>query len=91
MRPVWAEIVLAVLGSGIVLGVTNVMNSYPWPFKLIENYAKANGVVIPPGVENKDGNAICTAGDQVVRCTEGLIYYTGYSVPVLIALFVGVA
>ena len=41
--------------------------------------------------ENKDGNAICTAGDQVVRCTEGLIYYTGYSVPVLIALFVGVA
>lgn len=91
LRPVWAEIFLAALGSGIVLGVTNVMNSYPWPFKLIENYAKANGVVIPPGVENKDGNAVCTAGDQVVRCTEGLIYYTGYSVPVLIALFVGVA
>jgi D-xylose transport system permease protein len=91
LRPVWAEVFLALLGSGIVLGVTNIMNSYPWPFKLIENYAKANGVVIPPGVENKDGNAVCTAGDQVVRCTEGLIYYTGYSVPVLIALFVGVA
>ena len=29
------------------------MNSYPWPFKLIENYAKANGVTIPPGIENK--------------------------------------
>ena len=26
---------------------------------------------------------------QVVRCTEGLIYYTGYSVPVLIAMVVG--
>jgi D-xylose transport system permease protein len=26
------------------------------------------------------------AGEQVVRCTEGLIYYTGYSVPVLITI-----
>ncbi len=91
MRPVWAEVFLAVLGSGIVLGVTNVMNSYPWPFKLIENYAKANSVTIPAGIENKDGTAICTAGEQVVRCTEGLVYYTGYSVPVLIAIFVGLA
>ncbi len=91
MRPIWAEVFLAVLGSGIVLGVTNVMNSYPWPFKLIENYAKANAVPIPPGIENKDGSAICLAGEQVVRCTDGLIYYTGYSVPVLIALFVGLA
>ena len=39
--------------------------------------------------ENKDGTAICMAGEQVVRCTEGLIYYTGYSVPVLIAMVVG--
>jgi D-xylose transport system permease protein len=91
LRPVWAEVFLAVLGSTIVLSVTNVMNSYPWPFKLIENYAKSNGVTIPAGVESKDGTAICMAGDQVVRCTEGLIYYTGYSVPVLIALFVGLA
>lgn len=89
LRPVWAEVFLAGLGSAIVLGVTNVMNSYPWPFKLIENYAKANGVTIPPGVENKDGTAVCMAGEQVVRCTEGLIYYTGYSVPVLVALVVG--
>jgi D-xylose transport system permease protein len=91
MRPVWAEVFLAALGSAVVLGVTNVMTSYPWPFKLIENYAKANAVAIPPGVENKDGSAICLAGDQVVRCTEGLVYYTGYSVPVLIALTVGLA
>ena len=91
MRPVWAEVFLAVLGSAVVLGVTNVMNSYPWPFKLIENFAKANAVTIPAGLENKDGSAICLAGEQVVRCTDGLIYYTGYSVPVLIALFVGLA
>jgi D-xylose transport system permease protein len=85
----WAEVFLGVLGSAAVLGTTMVMNSYPWPFRLIENHAKANNVVIPPGVENRDGNAICMAGDQVVRCTDGLIYYTGYSVPVLIAIVVG--
>ncbi len=89
LRPIWAETFLAALGSFVVLGITNVMNSYPWPFKLIENYAKANGVAIPPGIENKDGTAVCMAGDQVVRCTEGLIYYTGYSLPVLVALIVG--
>lgn len=89
-RPLWAEAFLAALASGAVLGTTLVMNSYPWPFKLIENYAKANSVLIPPGIENKDGSAICLAGEQVVRCTGGLIYYTGYSVPVLIALVVGV-
>jgi D-xylose transport system permease protein len=89
LRPVWAEVFLATLGSAAVIGATAVMNSYPWPFKLIENYAKANNVPIPPGIENKDGSAICMAADKVVRCTEGLIYYTGYSVPVLVALAVG--
>ncbi len=43
-RPIWAEVFLGVLGSAVVLGVTAVMNSYPWPFKLIENYAKANNI-----------------------------------------------
>jgi D-xylose transport system permease protein len=89
LRPVWAELFLAALGSAAVLGVTAVMNSYPWPFKLIENYATANGVTIPPGTENADGAAICMAAEKVVRCTEGLVYYTGYSVPVLVAIAVG--
>jgi D-xylose transport system permease protein len=89
MRPVWAEVFLAAVGSAVVLGVTHVMNSYPWPFKLIENYAKANGVTIPPGVENKDGVAVCMAGDVVVRCTDGLVYYCGYSLPVIVALLAG--
>ena len=29
------------------------------------------------------------AGDKAVRCADGLIFYTGYAVPVLIALAVG--
>lgn len=89
LRPMWAEIFLVGLGSFAVLGATLVLTSYPWPFKLIENYAKANNIPIPPGVENADGTAVCMAADKVVRCTEGLIYYTGYSVPVVVALAVG--
>jgi D-xylose transport system permease protein len=89
LRPMWAEAFLALLGSGAVLGTTLVMNSYPWPPKLIENYAIANNIVIPAGIENRDGSAICMAADKVVRCTDGLIFYTGYSVPVLVALSVG--
>ena len=89
LRPMWAEVFLIALTGGAVLGATMVMNSYPWPFKLIENYAKANNVPIPPGVENTDGSAVCMAADKVVRCTEGLIYYTGYSLPVIVALAVG--
>ncbi|MDE2385228.1 MAG: sugar ABC transporter permease [Alphaproteobacteria bacterium] len=90
LRPVWAEVFLGLMGSAIVLGLTNVMNSYPWPYNLIANYAKDHNVTIPPGVENRDGNAICMAGDQIVHCTNGLIYYTGYSLPVLVALGVGI-
>ncbi len=89
LRPIWAEVFLASIGSAAVLGTTLVMNSYPWPFKLIENYAVANNVPIPAGIENRDGSAVCMAAEKIVRCTEGLIYYTGYSVPVLVALAVG--
>ncbi len=89
LRPVWAEVFLAAAGSAAVLGATQIMNSYPWPFKLIENYAKTNNVAIPAGVANPDGAAVCMEADKVVRCAEGLIYYTGYSVPVIVALAVG--
>ena len=90
LRPVWAEFFLAALGSAAVLGATLIMNSYPWPFKLIEDYAVANKLTIPAGVENRDGSAICQAADKVVRCSEGLIFYTGYSIPVLVAMAVGI-
>lgn len=89
LRPVWGEAVLGGIGAVAVLGTTWIVTAYPWPFNLIKQYAQATGATIPPGVENKDGDAICMAGDQIVRCTEGLVYYTGYAVPVLIALLVG--
>jgi D-xylose transport system permease protein len=89
-RPVWAEVLLGSCASFVILGTTWVVNSYPWAPKVIEGYAKANNIPIPAGVENPDGNAICMAGEAIVRCNEGLIYYTGYAIPVLIAIAVGV-
>jgi len=67
-----------------------VVNSYPWPFAVIQAWATDHKLPIPEGIENKDGNAVCMAADQVVHCTKGLIYYTGYSIPFLIAVAVGI-
>lgn len=89
LRPIWAEAFLSVAGCSLALAAAWLVNSYPWAPKVIENYAKNNGIAIPPGVENADGNAICMAGDKVVRCAEGLVYYHGFAIPVLIALGVG--
>jgi D-xylose transport system permease protein len=89
LRPMWAEYFLGIVGSAMVLGATWVVNSYPWAPKVIEKYAVDNAIAIPPGIENKDGSAICMAGEAIVRCSEGLIYYSGYAIPVLIAMAVG--
>ena len=88
LRPVWAEVFLVAIGSFITLGTALVMNSYPWPQGVMEDYAVANSIVIPPGVEDTDGAAICLAGDQVVHCTTGLINYVGFSLPALVAIAV---
>jgi D-xylose transport system permease protein len=85
LRPIWAETTIAAIGSAAVLGATLVVNSYAWPPKLAEAYAKAHGITIPLGIENRDGEAICSAADKIVRCTEGFILYTGYTIPALIA------
>lgn len=48
-RPIWAEAVLAVLGCGVVIGAAAVFNSYPWPIRIAERYAEANGIPVPEG------------------------------------------
>ncbi len=90
LRPMWAEYTLAAVGSAVVLGATAVLNSYPWPFGLIRRYALENGITPPEGVENRAGDAICTAGDKIVRCMDGMIQHTGYALPVIIAVVVGI-
>lgn len=90
LRPVWAEVTLAALGSFVVLGITAVINAYPWPYGVIKQYAEANNLSVPPGVSDRAGDAICTEGGRIVQCVDGLAAYTGYALPVIIAVAVGI-
>lgn len=47
-RPMWAEYFLVVLGCGLCLGATLVVNSYTWPKGIVDDFAKANNITVPP-------------------------------------------
>jgi D-xylose transport system permease protein len=89
LRPVWAEVFIGVVGCLVALGATAIVNAYPWPHKVAEVYALEHKITIPAGVENPAGDGICMAADKVIKCADGLIFQTGYPIPVLIALAVG--
>ncbi len=48
-RPIWAEVVLGVLGCGVAIGAVAVFNAYPWPVRIAANYAQAQGIEVPEG------------------------------------------
>jgi D-xylose transport system permease protein len=48
LRPLWAEGFLGALGCGAVLATIGVFNAYPWPARVAERWAEANGVAVPP-------------------------------------------
>lgn len=49
LRPVAAEGFLAFLGCGLVIGTAALMNAYPWPKGIVEQYAKAKNLTLPEG------------------------------------------
>ena len=49
LRPIWAEIFLAVVGCGAALGAIAVINSYPMPPILARRYAEAHNIPWPDG------------------------------------------
>jgi D-xylose transport system permease protein len=49
VRPMWAEVLLGVLGVGITVGAVWIANSYPWPENLAQQYAQENNIAIPEG------------------------------------------
>ena len=49
VRPVWAEVLLGVVGCAIVLGVSWFANNNFWPKGLADRYAAAHGIPVPPG------------------------------------------
>jgi len=48
-RPMWAEITLAFVGCVVALGVTWVVNAYPWPERVAARYAEENHIPVPEG------------------------------------------
>ena len=49
VRPMWAEIMLGVVGCAAALGVVSVANSYPLPPNVAAQYAQERGIAVPPG------------------------------------------
>jgi D-xylose transport system permease protein len=48
LRPMWAEAFLAAIGCGMIVGAVLLVNSYPWPTGIVNAYAKANNITVPP-------------------------------------------
>ena len=49
LRPVWADITIAIVGCGAVIVSAAVINSYPMPPALARQYAEDNGIAWPEG------------------------------------------
>ena len=49
VRPVWAEVLVGAVASGIVLGTVWVADSYPLPPLVAVQYAQEHGIPVPPG------------------------------------------
>jgi D-xylose transport system permease protein len=49
VRPVWAEVLLGVIGCGAVLGLAAFANANFWPQGLANRYAAEHGIPIPAG------------------------------------------
>ena len=47
LRPLWAEVMLAVIGCAAVLVSVAILNAYPWPAALARQYAEENGIPWP--------------------------------------------
>ncbi|MBX9465342.1 MAG: sugar ABC transporter permease [Aquamicrobium sp.] len=58
LRPVWAEVFLAVVACGLILGAVSVANSYPWPVGIVRRYFEALGQEVPENVFIAHGIAI---------------------------------
>lgn len=49
VRPMWAEVLLGVVGCAATLSLVFIANSYLWPQPLAERFAEEHGIPIPLG------------------------------------------
>ncbi len=48
LRPMWAEVALAALICGAIIGSVLLVNAYPWPIGIVKAYTAAHNITIPP-------------------------------------------
>ncbi|MBA8877528.1 sugar ABC transporter permease [Phyllobacterium myrsinacearum] len=48
-RPVWAEVFMAAISCGLVLGAVALADAYYWPIGIVRKYAETNNIAIPDG------------------------------------------
>ena len=72
--------------ASLVLGATGVVNSYPWPPKVVGTYALDNGIPILPASRTGMASQSAWRATRSSAALDGLSYQTGYPIPVLIAL-----
>ena len=57
-RPMWAEITIGSIMVGVIIAAAAVINSYPMPQRLAQQYAEENGIEWYPGLEIPLGLAV---------------------------------
>ena len=50
LRPMWAETFMCLLGCGVVIGSVLVVNGYPWPVGILNQYYAKLGEPVPEGI-----------------------------------------
>ncbi|MGL4308985.1 MAG: sugar ABC transporter permease [Paracoccaceae bacterium] len=58
LRPMWAEVFMAGVGCALVIGAVLLVNAYPWPKGILEQYYTKLGQTVPEGAFISHGFAI---------------------------------
>ncbi|MDP5085678.1 MAG: sugar ABC transporter permease [Yoonia sp.] len=48
LRPMWGELTVGGLTCAMIIGSVLLVNSYPWPRGIVNQYAAANNIEVPP-------------------------------------------
>lgn len=47
-RPIWGEVTVGGMSCALVIGSVLLVNSYPWPRGIVNQYAAENNITVPP-------------------------------------------
>ena len=70
LRPIWAEVLLSVVGCAAVLGAVAVLNAYYMPINLAKRYAEAHNIPWPAEGQSEHFVRHLGPGDDRARCAR---------------------